>query len=215
MENFAKRMREAMDRANMTASDLAASTGIARSSISRYLRGVMLPKQTYTDLIANALRINPGYLMTGVAQRSSLNDVHSYHIIPVGVSAGALESIDAISTFDTLEVPDILLGRYARNKKVVFMHVNGESMNNVIESGSLIAVLTGIEKESLSNGDIVIASNGGEGYTVKRFYDDPENSRVILRPDSTDMTFLPIVIPYENAVDFRIFGRVVIYQVIL
>lgn len=214
MNGFAERMREAMELSDITVSELAEMTGIAKSSISRYVRGIMLPKQNYTDLIARALHVSPGYLITGVRQKSTLNNSYPYPVIPQGVSAGQLESMESVQTFSSVDVPDVILGRYARRKGIVFMHVNGESMNNVIENGSLIVVQTGIEKENLKNGDIVIASNGGE-YTVKRFYNDEQNRRIILRPDSSDLFFLPIVISYEDAGDFRIFGKVVIYQVTL
>jgi DNA-binding XRE family transcriptional regulator len=139
----------------------------------------------------------------------------SYANLPVGISAGLLEECDAITQFDKISIPDALMGKYARNKRVVIMHVNGESMNNVIPNGSMIAVLSGIDPESLKNGDIVVATNGDRTYTVKRFYNDEENQRIILRPDSNSLAFSDIVFDHENADELKIFGKVVVYSVVL
>lgn len=137
-----------------------------------------------------------------------------YTHIPSSVSAGTLEQIDPVVELPQIELPDILLGKYARNKKVTIMHVNGESMNNVIENGAIIAVLTDIENEDIKNGDMVVANNS-VGYTVKRFFNDVENQRIILKPDSSDMSFMDISFDYEDCADVKIFGKVVMYNVIL
>ena len=50
---------------------------------------------------------------------------------------------------------------------------------------------------------------------MKRFINDERNQRIILRPDSTDESFSDIIIPYDIADDLRIFGKVVVYSVIL
>ena len=107
-----------------------------------------------------------------------------------------------------------MMGRYAKNPNIVFMHVNGESMNRTIENGALIAVLKQDDRNAYRNGDIVIATNGRE-YTVKRMYDDPSHRQLILNPDSTDPDFPPIVIPYDSEEDYRLFGKVVVYSVVL
>lgn len=50
---------------------------------------------------------------------------------------------------------------------------------------------------------------------MKRSYDPTEASCILLRPDSTDPSFPEIRINYEDADNFKIIGRVVIYQVTL
>ena len=113
----------------------------------------------------------------------------------------------------TVNLPDFLLGKYARNKNIVIMHVNGESMNKVIQNGSTIAVLTGLALENVHDGDIVVAATDRGEYTIKHFIDDKKNSRIILRPDSTDSSFADLPFSYEEAQSIKIFGKVVIYSV--
>ncbi len=139
----------------------------------------------------------------------------AYTFIPAKVSAGTSEDIEeAVYDCPKMNVPDAMLGKYAHDRSIVFMGVNGESMNNIIENGAIIAVKTDVERGSLKDGDIVLASSNGS-YAAKYFIDDVENERIILRPDSTDKTFTDTVIPYENADSLKIFGKVVIYSVIL
>ena len=138
-----------------------------------------------------------------------------YRYIPYAVSAGRFDDCAPLDSLPLISIPDVLLGKYARDPRLVMMHVNGESMNRVIENGATIAVLTDVPRASLQNGDIVIACHDGEGYTVKRFYDLPEDHQIILSPDSSDPRFLPIPIPYDTTDDLHIFGKVVMYSVIL
>ncbi|MFR8057022.1 MAG: S24 family peptidase [Dialister invisus] len=91
-----------------------------------------------------------------------------YYEIPEGISAGALEDLDALYELPRISIPDSLMGRYAHNSKVVFIHINGQSMDKIIADGSVVAVMTGIEREQLRDGDLVVVSNG-HGYTVKQF----------------------------------------------
>lgn len=63
MNIFVKRMKLEMERKNITAAELSRRTGINKSSISEYLSGKFLPKQTKTFLIATALGVTPAYLM--------------------------------------------------------------------------------------------------------------------------------------------------------
>lgn len=146
------------------------------------------------------------------SRKSESQSMFSYPVIEEGVAAGYFTDAETVMELPMISVPDVLLGKYARNKDIVFMHVCGESMNNLMEAGTVIAVLR-CERERVSNGDVVIASMGGREYTVKYFYDFPESQQIILKPDSRDPSFIPIVISYECAEEFQIFGKVVIYQV--
>lgn len=136
-----------------------------------------------------------------------------YIHIPYGIAAGALETCEAMTELPTVNLPDFLLGKYARNKNIVIMHVNGESMNKVIQNGSTIAVLTGLALENIHDGDIVVVATDRGEYTIKHFIDDKKNSRIILRPDSTDSSFADLPFSYEEAQGIKIFGKVVIYSV--
>ena len=139
---------------------------------------------------------------------------NSYHYVPASVSAGALTTIDAINFMPTISIPDFMMGRYAGNKNILLMAVNGESMNNIIQNGSVIAILTNIELPDIHDGDIVVIKNGG-AYTVKRFYNDKQHQEFVFKPDSSDMAFRDIIFSYENTDDLYLIGKVVMYNVTL
>lgn len=58
-----QRIRNIMQTRNITQADLARITGIRASSISDYLSGKYQPEQDKIALIADALSVNPGWLM--------------------------------------------------------------------------------------------------------------------------------------------------------
>lgn len=93
-----------------------------------------------------------------------------------------------------------MMGRYAGNKNILLMAVNGESMNNVIQNGSVIAILTNIELLDIHDGDIVVIKNGGD-YTVKRFYNDKQHKEFVFKPDSSVWHFGTSYLSYENTDD--------------
>ena len=66
--DFKSRLRKALDDAGITASDLSRLSGVGKSDISHYLKGSYLPKQDKCYLLAKALHVDPGWLMTGVQQ---------------------------------------------------------------------------------------------------------------------------------------------------
>lgn len=63
MVEIKDRLKEALLKRDMTASDLAKKSGINKGSISKYLRGDILPKQSAIDAMARALYVLPSWLM--------------------------------------------------------------------------------------------------------------------------------------------------------
>lgn len=60
---FNNRLRKAMNIRNMKQVDLVEKTGISKSGISQYLSGDFTAKKENVLLIAEALNINPAWLM--------------------------------------------------------------------------------------------------------------------------------------------------------
>ena len=63
MSIFAKRMRIAMDDRGIRQADLIISTGISSANLSMYLSSKRNPKQEYVYRIAEALSVNPEWLI--------------------------------------------------------------------------------------------------------------------------------------------------------
>ena len=91
-----------------------------------------------------------------------------------------------------------------RIKRLHAFQVNGTSMNNVIQDGSIV-VAEEVPDTVLKEGTIVVAWLDGEA-TVKRLY--PGDSQVTLMPDSSDKGHHPITIN-TNEEPIYIIGRVI------
>ena len=63
MEDFSKRLREAMEYRNFRQVDLVNTTNIDKGTISNYLSGKYKPKNVNAILIARALNVNELWLM--------------------------------------------------------------------------------------------------------------------------------------------------------
>lgn len=225
---FGKRILEALQKRNIKQIELAEKTGISRGAISSYISGRWIAKQDNIYLIAKALNVNEAWLM---GYDVSMEKVHpaivnshpkkkapscDYYEVQWGIAAGCLTSVEGLMDLPTVNLPDFLLGKYARDKNLVIMHVNGDSMNNVIANGATIVVLTHVDIDNIENGDIIIAEYDTDcECTIKRFYDDPDRKRYVLRPDSNSPAFTDIPISYENANKLIIYGKVVVYNVVM
>lgn len=91
-----------------------------------------------------------------------------------------------------------------RKKRLHAFQVNGTSMNNVIQDGSIV-VAEEVPDIVLKEGTIVVAWLDGEA-TVKRLY--PGDSQVMLMPDSSDKGHHPITVNLEDD-QLYIIGRVI------
>lgn len=63
IEECSVRLKRAMAIREMTASDLVRKTGISKGSISQYMSGYVKPKQDRIYLLANALEVDPVWLI--------------------------------------------------------------------------------------------------------------------------------------------------------
>lgn len=227
---FAKRLALALELREWKPIDLARRTGIPRATISAYLHDKWNAKQDKLYMIGKAMNVNPAWLM-GFGDDDQYKWVvdeviptmnmisHDYPYLDEPISAGTPETFERVSNLPTISIADCYVGKYAGDRNVVIMKVNGESMNKIIPNGSFIAVKRNIDYGCVSNGDIIVAYflDGVDrgGYTIKKIYKDDKNDRVILRPDSTDPEFVDIIVDKEKGDALSIIGKVIAYNVIL
>lgn len=201
---------------DLSQEDIAKKLGYKSfTTIQKWETGMAEPPVGKLYELADILRVN---IMELLGEESDNNitemPLSTYKFVPASVSAGALTNIDSINYMPSVMIPDFMMGRYAGNRNIILMHVNGESMNNVIQNGAVIAVLTNVELSDIHDGDIVVIKNGGD-YTVKRFYNDRPHQEFVFRPDSNNMAFRDIVFSYDAADDLYLIGKVVMYNVTL
>ena len=206
----------------MSMADVSKRTGISRSSLSEYAKGKFIPKQDKVYLISKALDVSPAWLMgfdveidnhkkseaTFVGRATVMR---TYRYIEAKVAAGSPIAIEG-QNYSSLAVPDSMLGKYAKND-ILFMHTSGDSMNKVIPDGSLIGILEFKSVYDVKNGDIVVFNNNGN-YSVKRYFKDEENNRIILKPESTNPIYADIIYDLDTE-NVEIIGKVIMYNVTL
>ena len=63
MVDIRERIKEALDLRGMMPIDLSRASGINKGSISKYLRGDVIPKQSTIGAMSEALHVSPSWLM--------------------------------------------------------------------------------------------------------------------------------------------------------
>lgn len=219
LKKIGERIKQARLNVGLSQEKLAFKVGFAsRSSVSKIEKGERdIPRLKLIE-IAKALNVSISQLLdTPEVIPITSVDSHMHYFLNASISAGYPLTIDSVSKLPTVSIPDIFLGKYAKNKHILIMRVNGDSMNKIIPNGSYIAVKTNIDVLSVSNGDIVVANIEGadNGYTIKHIYKDDTNSRIVLRPDSTNPIYTDIIISSTEFQRLYIVGKVVAYNVLL
>lgn len=70
---FMWRLRSALEKKGITRTELSQISGVSKGDITHYLKGDYVPKQDKCYLLAKALGVDPGWLMTGVEQEEPQN----------------------------------------------------------------------------------------------------------------------------------------------
>lgn len=63
MTEIKDRLKKALDESGMTLTELANKSGIGKGSISKYLHGTVIPKQSAIGELARALHVSPAWLL--------------------------------------------------------------------------------------------------------------------------------------------------------
>lgn len=203
-----KRLRESR---GLTQQQLADVVGAKTyTTITKWESGENFPKGKDIIILADFFKVSSDLILGLDGSIKNISTESKYDYYPVSVAAGLPSQVEGISNeeVEKIAIPDSIMGKWAGNKDVFMMRVNGESMNNVIPHTSLIAVRS-IEVSNLQDGDIVVFSDSHE-YSVKRFY--KQENRLIFRPDSSDKYFTDYETSIDNP-DLKIHGKVVLYIV--
>lgn len=219
LKKIGERIKQARLNIGFSQEELAFKVGFAsRSSVSKIEKGERdIPRLKLIE-IARALNVSIGQLLDTSEVIPITNiDSHMHYFLNASISAGYPLTVDSVGKLPVVSIPDIFLGKYAKNKHILIMRVNGDSMDKVMPDGSYIAVKTNIDVLSVSNGDIVVANIEGadNGYTIKHIYKDDTNNRIVLRPNSTNSIYTDIIISSTESQRLYIVGKVVAYNVLL
>lgn len=213
--DFKDKIKVNREKLGYTLEELAKLVGVSAPTIQRYESGEI--KNVRRDKIANlakALSVSPAYLMGWEDSVEVLGyaDISYQYPFIESIAAGSPLTIEAIVNAPTITLPNYLLGKYANNKNIMIMKVNGSSMDRLFPDGSLIAVLRNHDVENLNNGDIVVFQHDYE-YSVKHFYN--YSDKIVFRPNSSNEVFTDIVFKKDDSLNVEIIGKVVMYNVVL
>ena len=159
MDSFSKRLKKSMDVLDIKASDLSARTGISKSTISRYLAGNYVPKQKYTEKLANALNVTTAWLISGADNTVGLHSIGVKIPVLGNVAAGVpLEAITDIEDYEEIQPQLAQCGEFFALK------IKGDSMSPRIQTGDIVIVKRQSDAE---NGDVAVVLVNGNEATVK------------------------------------------------
>lgn len=160
MDTFGDKLRQAMEKAEMNATELSEKTGISKSTISRYLSGGYIAKQRNLLKLSLALHVEPKFLFPDAAQELDEN-LKVYRIPVVGkvVAGTPLDAIENITDYIRVTNPAAADGSYYA------LHVTGASMEPEMREGDLVIVH---KQDYFDSGDICIVLVNGNEATVKK-----------------------------------------------
>lgn len=202
----ADRLQIAMKLRNMKQADLVIATGIGKSSISTYLHGEYEPKQTNTYKLAEALNVNPSWLMG--------NDVP----MEFGITSSIPSSVKPISEIRSCRVP--LIGSVAAGQPILAeedyetyvdapskadyaLRVEGDSMEPGFLDGDIIYIK---QQDDVNDGQIAVVLMDDTA-ALKHVYHIPNG----LTLTSDNPKYSPMVMTYDKYDVIRILGIVVGY----
>ncbi len=202
--NFAARLSQALDARNMKAADLSKKTKVSEGTISCYINGKYEAKQNRVRTFAEALNVNPAWLMgydvpmepdnqpiipAGFEPLPEMTTIPLVGSIACGTPITAEENIEA-----RIGIPAAWNADFALTCK-------GDSMAPRYQDGDVVCIRCQPEVE---NGQIA-AVRIGEEATLKRFYQ--EGDTVTLVP--VNPAYTPLVYRGAELSDIQIEGRVV------
>lgn len=206
MESVQDKIKKRRKELGLSLEDVAKALNVNRSTVLRY-ESKSIEKMPIDVIppLAKILKCSPEYLMGWEDDKLKpiniiFDDYFPLHYctnLSVGSPTELLEAEPDAVVYVPIKFQN-------RKKRLHAFQVNGTSMNNVIQDGSIV-VAEEVPDTVLKEGTIVVAWLDGEA-TVKRLY--PGDSQVMLMPDSSDKAHQPIIVNTEEE-QVYIIGRVI------
>lgn len=188
--------------------ELGRKINVSGKTISSWEISRTEPNMGYVQQLADIFNVSTDFLIYGSDESlTPINNIVFDDYFPLhystNLSAGTLEELLDNDPDAVVYVP---IKYQLMKKRLHAFKVNGSSMNNVIEDGSIvIAEDVSNTLTSLKDGTIVVAFIDGQA-TVKRLY--VNGASITLMPDSKDKSHQPIIINTEDT-GVAIIGRVI------
>ncbi|ODJ73371.1 LexA family protein [Brochothrix thermosphacta] len=220
---MAKNIDKHMKKRGISRRKLSADLGISYTTVTDWINAKTYPRIDKIEMMANYFGINKSDLV---------EESPTHHVTPIkentteiktlplygNVAAGAIAEIEGVDVWnvETIDIPSVMLGRYANDDHLFSMYVNGDSMNQVIPNGSII-VAKPLEDYMYKDGDIVIFNHDAE-YSLKTYRPNMIDGFVVFEPNSDNAGFKNIAIDHTTLHDANmvsISGKVIFFSTIL
>src|SRR5699024_348564 len=141
--------------------------------------GVNAPYGKDLVKLTKLFNVSSDYLL-GLNIESDKVDEYTY--FPTAISAGLPLEVDGITESSKIAVSEEFLGKWRNSKDIFFAHIHGESMNELMDDGSMIGIQPVSSTDELKNGDIVVYSVHGD-YSIKHYH--RYGDVIVFKPNST------------------------------
>lgn len=207
--DFASRLSQALEARGMKAADLSKKTKVAEGTISCYINGRYEAKQNRVQVFAEALNVNPAWLMGyDVPMEAERSTPAKQPTIPPGFEPmpemvqvpliGAIACGTPITAEQNIEQMVCVPSRW---HATFTLTCKGQSMEPRIHDGDLVAIR---KQPEVEQGEIA-AVRIGEEATLKRVYLHPNFTE--LRPENP--AFESIILSREEMNSVTIEGKAV------
>lgn len=230
MESFNSRLKIAMEYKNVKPADLSKMTGIGKSSISQWLSGKYSAKQDKIFIIAEALNINPSWLIGADVPMNDETVIDRIYNLANKLTKNRQDVVYDFTKKQYNEQNNIVqmpvknevvisgavsagTGEYlgdGHEETIAYdgnvpehdfaVIVNGDSMEPTFENKQIIFVN---QTSEVRNGQFVIANYDQQAY-VKKFMRDEDSCRLV----SLNKKYEDMIIDEEH--ELSIFGVVVL-----
>ena len=196
-------VKRLIDEYNLTHQDLATIADVSVSTVGKWILKKATPRMGAIQKISDHFQIPKSYILEEEYYELPSNAI-DFPYFPTSISAGLPLTVDGTDA-TTISISDEVMGKYKNDKTVFFARINGDSMNNIMDDGTLIAIKP-TPIETLQNGDIVVFSTEHE-YSVKHIYKTPQ--AIIFKPNSTNDCHHEQHFSYDD--EIVIHGKVITY----
>lgn len=204
VDSFKNRLEKALMIRNVKPVELHEKTGLSESLISKYLSGNAIARQRKIDLIAEALNINPVWLLGYDVPMDKTSDHISNQLKNIGamyISNTNLVKIPILGTvkagYDFMAQEnwtgyvDVEKGIIKDGCEYFGLKVTGDSMSPALIEDDIVIVK---KQDDFENGDIVVAIVNGDEATIKK--GKKTDNSVLLQP--LNSSYEPLIFTYDE-----------------
>lgn len=202
------RLKLLREEKNMTQAEIAQLIGVTSQAYGLYENGKRDISTENLKKLSNFFGVTTDYIVGNSNERTSNVEYdlsQRVFLIPV---VGKIPAGEPILADENIECyypisPDWYGVTSPDN--LFFLKVVGDSMNNIIENGSIILVR---KQDFAENGDIVVALVNGDNEATLKEFEQINNNLIVLKPNSSNKEFSN---RYINLLDteFKIVGKVI------